>query len=64
MRSHPQWMISAIILFFANALFAQNWTVIDPETIISMGIRDIIPQSYVTYNTDYRNENPVMDCST
>jgi hypothetical protein len=54
MRSLPCRMIIGFILISFNPLFAQSWTIVDPQTIGFTGVRDIQPQTYIAYQTDHQ----------
>lgn len=54
MRNAPLWMISIILFLCASPSFAQSWSPVDPQNIIPMGKRDIIPQEYMTYQMDHQ----------
>ncbi len=53
MRSQLQSILALIILFWATTGMAQRWTISDPALIEILGNRDIVPQQFVVYNTDY-----------
>ncbi len=52
MRIHPIWMIQLILGLSTSFISAQSWTVVDPESIVVTGSRDIIPQTCVTYQME------------
>lgn len=54
MRSYPHRMMPIIFFLCASYSFAQSWSPVDPQNIIPMGKRDIIPQEYVIYQMDYQ----------
>ena len=49
MRSYPHRMMPIIFFLCASHSFAQSWSPVDPQNIIPMGKRDIIPQECVIY---------------
>ena len=53
MRTHFLWMLSSILLLCQAPLAGQDWSPVEPRNIDVLGIRDIIPQAYQTYNVDY-----------
>ena len=54
MRSYPHRMMPIIFFLCASHSFAQSWSPVDPQNILPMGKRDIIPQECVIYQMDYQ----------
>ncbi|HZV70540.1 MAG TPA: zinc-dependent metalloprotease family protein [Saprospiraceae bacterium] len=53
MRSLIRSILPLIIFLFSIHAYGQRWTAVDPALIELQGTRDIVPQKYITYNTDF-----------
>lgn len=53
MRILIQTVLSVILACWAITSEAQRWTPVDQTLVGIQGIRDIIPQKYIVYNTDF-----------
>ncbi|MGB3080208.1 MAG: hypothetical protein WBB31_14075, partial [Saprospiraceae bacterium] len=60
MRSLIQSILTLIITFSVINAFAQRWTPVDQTLIGAQGSRDIIPQKYIVYNTDFATIKDVL----
>ena len=60
MRYRPVWMTLVILLSYVIPSSAQSWVPVDPQTIPVTSIREIIPQTYVTYQMDYATMKSIL----
>ncbi|MEP6795649.1 MAG: reprolysin-like metallopeptidase, partial [Saprospiraceae bacterium] len=60
MRSLIRSIVPLIITFSAINVYAQRWTPVDQTLIGVQGTRDIIPQKYMVYNTDFASTKDVL----
>lgn len=60
MRSLIQLTLPFIITFSTINAFAQRWTPVDETLIGVKGTRDIVPQKYIVYNTDFEATKDVL----
>ncbi|MEO6131768.1 MAG: zinc-dependent metalloprotease family protein, partial [Saprospiraceae bacterium] len=55
MRSLIQLMLPIMTLLCSTTLMGQTWTITDQNLIPAQGKRDIIPQRFVVYHTDFNS---------
>ena len=60
MRYRPVWMTLVILLSHVIPPWAQSWTPVDPQTIPITSIREIIPQTCVTYQMDFQTMKSIL----
>src|SRR6188508_1488810 len=60
MKDRIYFLFSIISIFCVGPNMAQSWIIADPTLIGNQGKRDIVPQKFVVYNTDYTSVKEIL----